>query len=147
MIRLFVDSSVLFSACYSDHGRSRDLLVAAAKGDVVLVVSQYVLDETRAVFQDKAPKAQPVLELIISSIPFDRVEPSHEQVLSAAGLTSLLDAEDAPILAAARKAKVDLLVSFDRKHLVGKHELEKYIRVPIVTPQEAWDLLQHASLT
>jgi hypothetical protein len=61
MKRLFVDSSVLFSACYSGSGRSRDLLV-----------------------------------------------------------------------------------SFDRKHLVGRRELEQYIRAPIVLPQEAWDILQRS---
>ena len=45
--------------------------------------------------------------------------------------------KDAPIVAAAKRAKVDLLVTLDKKHLLGKPELAEYAGVDIVTPQEA----------
>jgi serine/threonine protein kinase len=38
------------------------------------------------------------------------------------------NAKDAPIVVAARKGKVDLLVTFDQKHLLGKPEITEYIK-------------------
>ena len=38
---------------------------------------------------------------------------------------------------AARRAKVDLLVTFDRKHLLGKPALAEYVGAEIVTPKHA----------
>ena len=46
-------------------------------------------------------------------------------------------AKDAPIVAAARKARVDMLVTLDKKHLLGRPELAQYVRADIVTPKEA----------
>ena len=40
-------------------------------------------------------------------------------------------------VAAAKRAKVDLLVTLDKKHLLGKPQLIEYIGFKIVTPQEA----------
>ena len=51
------------------------------------------------------------------------------------------DPDDAPILAAAKKAKVDALVSFDRKHLHTK-AVEAYIGAPVITAGDALKLLQ-----
>ena len=62
------------------------------------------------------------------------VRPTKRQVLSAAAHVAL---KDAPIVAAAKRAKVDLLVTLDKKHLLGKPELAKYASTEIVTPQEA----------
>ena len=45
--------------------------------------------------------------------------------------------KDAPIIAAAKKAKVTVLVSLDKKHILGRPELETYIQARIVTPAEA----------
>jgi hypothetical protein len=45
--------------------------------------------------------------------------------------------KDAPIEAAACKAKVDLLVTLDKKHLLGKPALAKYVGAEIVAPKEA----------
>ena len=92
-----MDSSVLFSALYSSRGFSRDLLLAAARGEMILVMSQDVA------------------------------------------------AKDAPIVAAAWKAKVDMLVTLDKKHLLGKPGLAKYVRADIITPGEAMTRLAKSS--
>jgi len=47
MTRIFLDSSVLFSAAYSSRGRARELILRAARGELTLVVSDLVLEETR----------------------------------------------------------------------------------------------------
>jgi predicted nucleic acid-binding protein len=44
-MRIFIDSSVLFSAAYSGRGHSRDLLLMAIRGDLTLVIrSGFITD-------------------------------------------------------------------------------------------------------
>jgi len=43
---VFIDSRVFFAAAYSAHGSARDLLTAAVQGDIRLIVSGLVLEDT-----------------------------------------------------------------------------------------------------
>jgi len=78
-------------------------------------------------------------DLIIAAIPFEYIRPTKREVLAAAEHVAM---KDATILAAARKARVDLLVTLDKKHLLGKPELTEISRVAIVTPEGAVEYLQ-----
>ncbi|OGO20431.1 MAG: hypothetical protein A2Z14_04680 [Chloroflexi bacterium RBG_16_48_8] len=80
------------------------------------------------------------MKIIIDNIPFEFVRPTKRQVIAAAKHSAL---KDAPIIAAAKRAKADLLVTLDKKHLLGKPELAKYIGAEIVTPKEAVNQLEH----
>jgi predicted nucleic acid-binding protein len=66
---------------------------------------------------------------------------NKQAVLDAAKLIVL---KDAPIIAAAKVAKVDMLVSLDRKHILKRPELETYIKASILTPAEAYQKLKAA---
>jgi predicted nucleic acid-binding protein len=134
MKRLFLDSSVLFSAAYSPRGKARHLILMAIRKEIIAVISQLVLTETVRNLDEKAPDKAHLLEVIIDHVPFEYVQPNKREVLAAADHVEL---KDAPIIAAAKKDKVDLLVTLDKKHLLGKPELAKYIGVDIVTPSEA----------
>ncbi|MCX6026471.1 MAG: PIN domain-containing protein [Chloroflexi bacterium] len=138
MMRLFIDSSVPFSAAYSAQGYARDLIMRALTGDVILVVSDLVLEETRRNIAQSSPENLPLLEFVLASIPFEVVRARKSQVLAASKYTEL---KDAPIAAAARHAGVDLLVTLDRKHLLNKPDLAKHVGADIVTPKEAVDRL------
>jgi len=142
MQRLFLDSSVLFAAAYSSTGHARDLILMAVRREITLVVSQLVLDETRRNLAESAPERLIILDYITAGIPFEIVKPTKREVITAAKRVVL---KDAPIVAAARKARVDHLVTFDKKHLLGKPELAEYVRAPIVTPQEAFERLARPS--
>lgn len=133
MMRLFLDSSVLFSAAYSVHGHAHDLIHMALAGVVSLVTSELVLTETRRNLAYSAPEKLSTLERLLAHLPLEFVRPTKRDVQAAARHVVL---KDAPILAAARKAKVDYLVTLDKKHLLGKPELAQYARTGIVTPQE-----------
>jgi predicted nucleic acid-binding protein len=133
MIRLFVDSSVLFSAAYSGTGYSRDILVMASRGEVTVVISDLVIEETRRNLLSFAPKEAAFFDLIITSLPFEFVFPTTDEVREAAHISVV---KDAPILAAAKKARVDFLVTLDRKHLLNKPELSSFSGMPIATPEE-----------
>jgi predicted nucleic acid-binding protein len=134
MIRIFLDSSVFFSAAYSSKGHSRDLLLMAAREEITLVISRLVLEETKRNLAKSAPQQVVYLDLIVNAISIEYVRPTKREVVAA---TKYVELKDAPIVAAAKKAKVDLLVTLDKKHLLDKPELVKYLGVPVVTPKEA----------
>lgn len=68
------------------------------------------------------------------------LRPTKNEVVAAAQQVAL---KDAPILAAAKKARVDLLVTLDKQHLLGKPELARYAGIEIVTPKRAFELVRN----
>jgi predicted nucleic acid-binding protein len=78
----------------------------------------------------------PALERIFGLVGFDVVTPSKQVVLEAAKLVAL---KDAPILAAAKFAKVDILATLDKRHLLDRPELESFIASRILRPKEAYE--------
>ena len=139
--RVFIDSSVLFSAANSEKGHSRDLLLMGVDQEITIVISLYVLEETiRNLAQLKHPPLMEFNERLAKANP-EYKDADKPSVLEAAQLIVL---KDAPIIAAAKAAKVDMLVSLDRKHILGRPELEAYIHAPILTPIEAFQRLKAA---
>ncbi len=138
--RIFIDSSVLFSAAYSAKGHSRDLLLMGASGEVTIIISQFVMRETiRNLLGLKSPPLNE-LEQIVQNASIELVDATKQAVLDAAKLITL---KDAPIIAAAKFAKVNMLVSMDKKHILNRPELEDYINAPIVTPLIAYQQIRN----
>ena len=132
MMRVFIDASVLFSASLSPTGASREIIRLALRNQITLVVSQLVLQETERNLADKAPAALPTFEEFRNVVPFEYVRPTRRQVLQAVSYTAV---KDAPIVAAAKRARVDCLVSLDRRHLVGVPEVARRSSLKIVLPE------------
>jgi len=139
MIRVFLDSSVLFSACYSATGHSRDLIMMAQREEIQLVSSRYVLEETRRNLQRKSPDYLLFLDFILDNLQIEIVKPTKRQVLSTAEHVKL---KDAPIVAAARRAKVNILVSLDKEHLLDNQKVAKLAGAKVLTPREAIQTLR-----
>ena len=74
------------------------------------------------------------METTIDNIPFEFTRPTKRQVLAAA---KQIDLKDAAIVAATKQSKVDLLVTGDKRHLLGKPKIAKYLGVDIVTLKAA----------
>ncbi|HEY4691559.1 MAG TPA: PIN domain-containing protein [Anaerolineae bacterium] len=110
MSRLFFDSSVLFSAAYSTRGHAYDLIGMAIRRELTAVISALVLTETRRNLAESAPEYLALLDYILNNVPFELVRPTRREVVAATQYTAL---KDAPIVAAARKAKIDFLVTLD----------------------------------
>ena len=132
MSRAFIDSSALFSACYSSTGASREFVRRATEGEHELVVSDLALEETRANLTAKAHDRLPYLDLLLQARLPEVVNPRLEMVEEAARYTV---AEDAPIVAAALAAKIRYLVSLDRRHLVGNDVVQQGSGLRIVLPE------------
>jgi len=139
MLRLFVDSSVLFSAIYSSNGHSADLLRMGILGKVIIVLSDDVVDETHRNLAISKPERLPAFEKALAVAGFEIIDVSREEVMAAA---NHVVAKDAPILAAAKMAKVDMLVSLDKRHILGRPELAEYIGAAILSPKEAFERIQ-----
>jgi predicted nucleic acid-binding protein len=133
MIRAFIDASVLFAASLSPTGASREIIRQAVRGQVALVASKLVYEEVEKNLADKAPEALPAFRQFLDTVPFETVRPTKRQVLQAAQYSAL---KDAPIVAAAKRARVDYLVSLDRRHLVGVKEVAQRSGLKIVLPSE-----------
>ncbi|MDO8755676.1 MAG: PIN domain-containing protein [Anaerolineales bacterium] len=138
--RIFIDSSVLFSAAYSSKGHSRDLLLMGASGEIKIVFSNFVLQETiRNLSGLKKPPLEE-LDQIVQNANIELVDATKQSVLDAAKVIVL---KDAPIIAAAKTAKVNMLVSLDKKHILGRTDLEAYINASIVTPLVAFQTIRN----
>lgn len=143
MTHIFLDTSVIFSACYSTHGHAHDLIIMALQREYTLVLSGFVIEEARRNLAKTAEDYLLFLDFVIDAVPYELVRPIKRQVLAAAKLVAL---KDAPVIAATKRANVDLLVSFDRKHLLEKPELAAYAEAEIVNPKEAVQFLKKNSI-
>jgi len=140
MKRAFIDSSVLFAAACS-AGKARDLIDLGIQGKIQLVISSLVMEETRKNLARYAPEALAALEQIFNTILFEIFNPSKETVVDACRLVT---PADAPLVAAARSAHVDVLVTLDQAHLLERPALEGFAGVRILAPEQAYGLMQPA---
>lgn len=135
MISAFIDSSVFFAACLSPQGASNAILHECIQGKVTLVISDTVRAETErnlASLPRHAAEALLLFQQLLDAVSFVLSNPTQEEIAEAATYTFL---KDASIVAAAKKAKVDYLVSFDRKHLVGVPQVAQGSGLTIVLPE------------
>src|SRR5690349_12595258 len=134
MMRIFVDTSVLFSAIYSSTGFARELLQLSLDDQIKLIVSQDVLTEVEHNFEAKIPERINLWHRFLELLPLEIVaDPSLEQVRLCEAYVA---PKDAPIVAAAIIAKVDYLVTYDRKHLLAPKEVTVESGLTIVTPDK-----------
>lgn len=115
--RIFLDTSVLFSAVLSPTGGARKLFLLAETGLLQLIVGPTVLREADEVVRRKAPASLPMLAQLLEA---GRVEtclaPSPKQIESARSLVAY--APDARVLAEATRAEVDWFVTHDKEHFI-----------------------------
>ena len=133
MIKAFLDASVLFAASYSSTGASREIIRLAFRRQVQLVISEDVVEEAERNLAAKRPDALAVLHHILDSVPFQIVAPTTGEVQQAA---SFAVNKDAPIVAAAKKAGADKLVTLDRRRRVDVPEVAERSGLSIVLPEE-----------
>ena len=137
--RVFLDSSVLFSAVYSTSGHSSDLLVMGAERQIFAVISDFVIIETRRNISELKPEKLVRLDHLLSTVQFEIAKVISTDVADAKEWIVL---KDAPVLAAAKVAQVNMLVTLDKKHFLGRPELETYINAPILIPKEAFQRIK-----
>jgi predicted nucleic acid-binding protein len=102
-------------------------------GLIELVISRQVLIEADRNLSTKLPAVVPDYERLLKALKPSVVEdPVPEAVKEA---RSVIHHNDAPILAAARKANVDYLVSWNTKHFHTRL-VREFVHFQVVTPGE-----------
>lgn len=131
---LFADASVIVAATLSPSGGSFRLFRESASGNIMLVTNHYAIDETAEVLQKKYP--QHILRL--KQIPsWSRIKifkyPTQKTVSK---YLNIINAEDAPILAGAAKAKTQFLITLDRKDFFTTALQQSKLPFLITTPRD-----------
>lgn len=123
----------------SSRGGARELLRLAMEGQATLITSEYALAETERSLREKSPQSADVFALIRTLSIWTII--NHTRAGAKAAQNAVKDPDDAPIIAAAREAEADALISFDRKHLFTQ-DVEKFLGAPVMTAGDAIHLLQ-----
>ncbi len=113
-IKTFFESSVIIAGLASQSGASHRLLILAELGIIKPYISQTVVNEVLTNIQKKLPECVSQYYTLFKKLPFTLVDP-HEQNLKYA--QSVINRNDALILAAAIRGEVDWLVTLDRHFL------------------------------
>jgi predicted nucleic acid-binding protein len=116
--QVYLDTSVLFAAVWSEGGGARLILKLGEGGAISLWVGPWVLHEADAVLKRKAEESRPLLALLLDRARVQVGREAGKEALTRA-LSVVEYLPDAQVLAEALEVGVDYFVSLDRKHLVG----------------------------
>ena len=112
--KVFLDTSALIAGVVSTSGAAREVLRLGEARVIDLVVSRQVLTEGDRNIATKLPTVLGDYRLLLEHLGLQIVEdPSAQEVREAA---RIIHHKDAPILAAARQAGVDYLVTWNTRH-------------------------------
>jgi predicted nucleic acid-binding protein len=137
--RVFLDSSVLYAAVFSATGPARRLILKGLEGNIALSLSNLVLEETKRNLAQNAPLALPYFTILADLFSPFITNPTKAEIRKAAQIVHL---KDAPIVAAAAKAKADYLVTHDVKHLLTHAQaIERAYGVAVLTPADVLRIL------
>ncbi|MDQ2744375.1 MAG: PIN domain-containing protein [Chloroflexota bacterium] len=129
---VFIDSSVLIAAAISPTGAARLLLTAGLLGDVLLVFSADVFEETERNLRKKYPAALSALTLFQDAFVDQTIRQAAEFVA----------AKDVPILAGALAATTPFLATFDQQHLLSiAARIRAVFGMTVATPSEILRLI------
>jgi uncharacterized protein len=119
-MKLFLDANIIFTAVYSDQGRSRGMFRLAAAGKCSLFTSAFAHEEAFRNLHNKAPQKLADLTVLMKQV--NMLPEPHPKWVSRATALPLVQ-KDAPVLAAALQGNVDIFVTGDRHdfgHLFGR---------------------------
>lgn len=133
MITVFLDSSVIISGTHSQKGASYIVLSLCKKKKITGYISPIVLKEVLRNLKKKFPEEKLIAFLrFLAESNFKKIELKEErEVLRFKRFTQ---SKDVHVVASAAKARVDYVITLDKKHLLGLKQ--KSLPFQIVTPGE-----------
>jgi len=139
--RVFLDTSALIAGIASQTGAAREVLRLAEARLIEPVLSRQVLTEADRNIAAKLPAILDEYHGLLEHLaPMIVEDPSREAVQEAA---RAIHRNDAPILAAAKQANVDFLVTWNtRDFLTAK--VRTWASFPVATPGEFLRMFREA---
>jgi predicted nucleic acid-binding protein len=113
LIRLFLDSNVLFTAVHNPDGKASLVIELAAVGNWEVVTSAYCLAEARLNLEKKQPAALGRLSEVLGTV---RLVPD----VAGERCTLSVPEKDRPVFASAQRCKATHFLTGDRRHF-GPH--------------------------
>jgi len=132
-IKVFIDTSVLIAGVASVSGASATVLDLCEAESIQMVISHQVLVEADRNFSAKLPRLVTQFRQFIRNISPLMVE--DPPAAAVEGAAALIDRKDAAILAAAIEAKVDYLLTLDKRHFL-KQKIQRDIQIEVCTPAD-----------
>jgi predicted nucleic acid-binding protein len=131
-VKVFIDSSVIYSAAYSPDGTASKLLLGSTALPYSLFLTEFVADEVRRNIKENAPAKAPALEILLNTLPTPLPDPPVQLVLDAARIVHL---KDAPIVAGAVAASATHLASYDKPHLLAHAQtIREHFGITVLDP-------------
>ncbi len=131
--KVFLDTSALIAGVASSRGAARAVLQLAEIGLIEVIVSRQVIVEADRNIEEKLPEMlneyREFIKLLAPVLIDDPRQKDVERFLK------VINYDDAPILASAVSSGADFLITWDRKHFIGK-DIHTHSNLKIVTPGE-----------
>jgi predicted nucleic acid-binding protein len=122
------------AASISATGAGRELILRGLRGELKLFISPLVIIESERNLQKKAPRALPVFAIFKQVLIARSIDPASRTIVQVAKQVAL---KDAPIVAAARRARATYLATYDQKHLLRQREIiQTHFGITVVFPDE-----------
>jgi len=132
-LKVFLDTSALITGIASSRGDARAVLQLAEISLIEVFVSRQVIVEADRNIGEKLPEMlNEYREFIDLLAPVLVKDPSPRDVKR---FLTVIHPDDAPILASAVISDADFLITWDRKHFIGKN-IHVHSNLKIVTPGE-----------
>jgi putative PIN family toxin of toxin-antitoxin system len=131
--RVFLDTSVLISGVVSSTGASAAIRDLGETEALLIVLSRHVLLEADRVLAKKFPHLLERYHLFLKNMSPELTEEPSPQAVRAA--EAVIHPDDAAMLAAAKQAGVDYLVTLDVRHFTTP-KARAFFPSSIVTPAE-----------
>ena len=131
--KVFLDTSALIAGIASLRGAARAVLQLAEIGLIEVIVSRQVIVEADRNIEEKLPEMlneyRKFIEILAPALVDDPQQKDVKRFLT------VINPDDAPILASAVISDADFLITWDRKHFIGKN-IHIHSNLKIVTPGE-----------
>jgi predicted nucleic acid-binding protein len=131
--KVFLDTSALIAGIASSKGAARAVLQLAEIGLIELIVSRQVIVEADRNIEEKLPEMlneyRGFIKLLAPVLVDDPLQKDIAKYLT------VINPDDAPILASAVISDADFLVTWDKRHFIGKN-IRIHSSLKIVTPGE-----------
>ncbi|MDD8026258.1 MAG: PIN domain-containing protein [Acidobacteriota bacterium] len=131
-LRVFLDSNVVLSAFFSDRGAPSRIfdVLAARLPPLHPLIGEYNLIEIERNLGKRLPEARPLVRALIEKLGFE--------IIPLPGLSAVsqwipaVAPKDAPVIASAVAGKTSVLVTGDKKDLLGLED--DRLAFPILSP-------------
>lgn len=134
-MKVFFDSSVLIAAILSPAGGSAQLLYYCEMEIIEGWLSAEIIEEVRKVIHRKFPEAMKLFESLLKNASFRIVEKTPP-ALKKEAKKWIKDGNDAHVLASAKFAKVEVLVTLDVRDFIRDKEVTRRSGLTIMMPGE-----------